>query len=185
MVIDDADAAPFGPEVALFEIVIDRIVFEFAAEAAHPTSLGASRVEAVAIGDEQCAARLQHPRHLSDWRADLRHVEQAKIADHKVKARVAYRQRIAARFDINTARIALACMLKQRACRIDAGAGNASGAEHAAEAALAAADIQHRLRLCRQRARRHYWIEHIPAPEIAVLSHVRDPSVCGLVPTIF
>jgi hypothetical protein len=52
VVVDDADAAPLGPKATLVEIVVDRIVLQCAAEASHPTCLRASRVEAVAIGDE-------------------------------------------------------------------------------------------------------------------------------------
>src|SRR5579883_1548073 len=88
MPIFDSDARPFEPEGKLLEVAIDRKVQPLPFGILHPPLLGARGSEARKVREQERAARLQHPRHLSNGCSEIGDVDQRDIAHDEIEASI-------------------------------------------------------------------------------------------------
>lgn len=85
VVIDDADAAVFGPHGAFVEVVVDGVVEAGAVFVLNPAGFAAGGVEAIEIGDEEAAAGLEDAGHFVDGGMEVADVDEGEVADEEME----------------------------------------------------------------------------------------------------
>ncbi|CAH1666842.1 hypothetical protein CHELA41_22879 [Hyphomicrobiales bacterium] len=175
----DADATPFHPFGALVEIVADH-------EAAFQRWVvpGPSGREAVEIDDDEAAAGAENPRHLVDGRCRIRDVDQREIADDEVEHIVGEGERLSPSLPVIALGIAAPCLGEHVFGRVKADGVDAAFAQHAAEAPLAAADIEAVAVATPLDPLKDRPIGHKLPGKVTVLSHIGDPGSSRFIPSV-
>ncbi|CAH1665089.1 hypothetical protein CHELA40_15309 [Chelatococcus asaccharovorans] len=169
--VPDADAAPRHPFGAVVEIVADHEA-RFRRWVVPMAGCG----EAVEIDDDEAAAGLEHTGHFTDGCCRVRDVDQREIADDEVKRAVGERQGLGISLTIIAGGIPAPGFRQHRLGWIEADGADAAFLQHAAEAALAAADIEGLAVAAPLDPLQDGPVGHTLAGEIAMLAHVGDPG---------
>ena len=146
VIVADANPGPLVDGRPLFAIAVDRHIQELAIRIALPAAAFSqplhSRAREADVGGEEAATRAQDARHLGYRLAVVLDVDEGDVTDGEVERLGPERQRLA---DGAGGRdgAALHGGAQEEGRRVDAGAVGAAFRELSAEAAFAAADVEH------------------------------------------